>query len=395
MARPERTFVRDTNPPVSDQRGDVVLGDDWVVPDAHVEQDVQDRRASRGRLLSWNSSPLTRKIVTFNLIALNILAAGILWLSGSRDSYTTQRMGALVSDAALVAGVIEAGLPAGAPVSLATGDGIDAAATVSALRLRAGTEVFVFDAAGTLIVDRQGAGFGAMIDAAISQPPGPTLITDGLAGLWSSVAGLVRPDAPPPPALADQIAALVAPTVGNGAQLRTDLETAAGRVFAATSPILQNGAVVGVVAAASAGGEIDLMLRAERERMLQMFLIATMVSIGLSLVLASTIVNPLADLAEAVELGRDRDTGRKRPSRIRIPDLTARPDEIGRLSGALRGMVSALYNRIESNEQFAADVAHEIKNPLASLRSAVGTLRMVKREDQRERLLDVIEHDVR
>jgi two-component system sensor histidine kinase ChvG len=80
---------------------------------------------------------------------------------------------------------------------------------------------------------------------------------------------------------------------------------------------------------------------------------------------------------------------------VRIPDLTARPDEIGRLSGAMRGMVSALYERIESNEQFAADVAHEIKNPLASLRSAVGTMRVAKREDQRDKLLDVIDHDVR
>jgi two-component system sensor histidine kinase ChvG len=75
--------------------------------------------------------------------------------------------------------------------------------------------------------------------------------------------------------------------------------------------------------------------------------------------------------------------------------LTARPDEIGRLSGALRGMVAALYDRIDANEQFAADVAHEIKNPLASLRSAVGTLRLAKRPDQVERLLDVIDHDVR
>jgi two-component system sensor histidine kinase ChvG len=65
------------------------------------------------------------------------------------------------------------------------------------------------------------------------------------------------------------------------------------------------------------------------------------------------------------------------------------------LSGALRGMVSALYDRIEANEQFAADVAHEIKNPLASLRSAVGTMRVAKRDDQREKLLEVIEHDVR
>ena len=89
--------------------------------------------------------------------------------------------------------------------------------------------------------------------------------------------------------------------------------------------------------------------------------------------------------------------GRRAPAtgRVRIPDLTGRPDEIGRLSSAMRGMVSALYDRIDANEQFAADVAHEIKNPLASLRSAVGTLRVAKREDQVTRLLDVIEHDVR
>ncbi|MEP1587750.1 MAG: HAMP domain-containing sensor histidine kinase, partial [Tateyamaria sp.] len=104
---------------------------------------------------------------------------------------------------------------------------------------------------------------------------------------------------------------------------------------------------------------------------------------------------PLADLAAAAELGRDKNAKKVNPGRIRIPDLTGRPDEIGRLSGALRGMISALYNRIDGNEQFAADVAHEIKNPLASLRSAVGTLHMVKRDDQRKKLLDVIDHDVR
>ena len=139
----------------------------------------------------------------------------------------------------------------------------------------------------------------------------------------------------------------------------------------------------------------DRKVRIERERVLQMFIVALMVSIGLSLVLASTIANPLADLAEAAELGKDRDDDKVKPGRIRIPDLSARPDEIGRLSRALRGMVKALYNRIDSNEQFAADVAHEIKNPLASLQSAVGTLRMVHREDQREKLMEVIEHDVR
>ena len=118
-----------------------------------------------------------------------------------------------------------------------------------------------------------------------------------------------------------------------------------------------------------------------------------LVSIGLSLVLASTIANPLSDLAAAAETGRDRNARKLSPGRVRIPDLTGRPDEIGRLSGALRGMVSALYDRIDANEQFAADVAHEIKNPLASLRSAVTSLREVERPDHRAKLLDVIEHD--
>jgi two-component system, OmpR family, sensor histidine kinase ChvG len=127
---------------------------------------------------------------------------------------------------------------------------------------------------------------------------------------------------------------------------------------------------------------------------LQMFAVALLVSIGLSLVLASTIAHPLADLAAAAELGRDKNARKMSPTRVRIPDLTGRPDEIGRLSGALRGMVSALYDRIDSNEQFAADVSHEIKNPLASLRSAVGTMRVAKTDEQRNRLLEVIEHDV-
>jgi two-component system sensor histidine kinase ChvG len=152
---------------------------------------------------------------------------------------------------------------------------------------------------------------------------------------------------------------------------------------------------MGVIALTSAEGEIDSLVRYEREQILQMFVVALLVSIGLSLVLASTIANPLSDLAAAAEIGRDRDQRKVSPGRVRIPDLAARPDEIGRLSVAMRGMVAALYDRIDANEQFAADVAHEIKNPLASLRSAVGSLRFVKKEDQREKLLDVIEHDVR
>jgi two-component system sensor histidine kinase ChvG len=98
-------------------------------------------------------------------------------------------------------------------------------------------------------------------------------------------------------------------------------------------------------------------------------------------------VRRLADSAERVR--------RRIKARIEIPDFTRRRDEIGHLSGALRDMTSALYSRIEAIEMFAADVAHELKNPLTSLRSAVETLPLARNENSRARLLEVIEHDVK
>ncbi len=79
----------------------------------------------------------------------------------------------------------------------------------------------------------------------------------------------------------------------------------------------------------------------------------------------------------------------------KFPDFTRRRDEIGHLSGTLRDMTNALYSRIEGIESFAADVAHELKNPLTSLRSAVETLPVARTEESRARLLNVIQHDVK
>ena len=383
--------MQDMTPPPS-RDGDVVLGDDWVAPDSAAAGELRANRERRG-LMSLRTSPLTRKIITFNLIALNILVAGILYLNSSRDSLALQRAASLVSEAELIADVIEAQLPAGAPVNMATKDGVDVAATLVGLDLRSGIEVFVYDASERLIANTEGqlATSTGAVDA-----EGRTVLTDGLNWVWARVSNFfsdpIDTDSSP---LSDKIRPLVVETLNKGTQIRNELDVAGGALFTVVTPIVQNDAAIGAVAVATAAGEIDNLVRGERERVLQMFVIATLVSIGLSLVLASTIANPLADLAAAAELGRDKNARKVNPGRIRIPDLTARPDEIGRLSGALRGMISALYNRIDSNEQFAADVAHEIKNPLASLRSAVGTLRMVKRDDQREKLLDVIDHDVR
>ncbi|MFK7753529.1 MAG: sensor N-terminal transmembrane domain-containing protein [Sedimentitalea sp.] len=387
--------MRDTSSPPIYRSGDVVLGDDWVAPDSTVAQELQVKRARRS-FFALRGSPLTRKIITFNLIALNILVAGILYLNATRESLVLQRASALIGETELIANVFEAQLPVGGPVNLAAGDGINIPETLEMLSLRNGVEVFVFDAAQTLVGQTKGSGQSETLTALAPDREGRTLISDGLTKIWSSVSSVFASrSSDEAPSLETQLRAMVPATLGKGVQVETGLDTAGGTVFSAATPILRGGVAVGVVAVASPSGEIDALVRGERERVLQMFVIAILVSIGLSLVLASTIANPLADLAQAAELGRDRNARKMNPGRIRIPDLTARPDEIGRLSRALRGMVSALYNRIDGNEQFAADVAHEIKNPLASLQSAVGTLRMIKRDDQREKLMDVIEHDVR
>jgi two-component system sensor histidine kinase ChvG len=393
MALAERSFVRDLSQTPRDN--DVVLGDDWVAPDKTGPDEMRVRRERRG-LFSLRRSPLTRKIIMFNLIALNVLVAGILYLNSSRDSLAVQRAASLVSQAELIADVVEAQLPSGAPVNLATGDGVDAEATLAGLDLRGGLDAFVYDPAATLVARIEGDHSPVGSDAG-GASPAPTFLTDGLSWVWEKVSiplgsGVVEK---PPLDIEDHLKGLVPAALAQGTQIEDVNDPSSGTVFTVLTPIMQGDQAVGVVALTSAAGEIDSLVRGERERVLQMFVIATLVSIGLSLVVASTIANPLSDLAAAAELSRDKDARKMNPGRIRIPDLTARPDEIGRLSGALRGMVSALYNRIDGNEQFAADVAHEIKNPLASLRSAVGTLRMIKREDQREKLLDVIDHDVR
>jgi two-component system sensor histidine kinase ChvG len=137
-------------------------------------------------------------------------------------------------------------------------------------------------------------------------------------------------------------------------------------------------------------GDIDKIVHAERFAIMRVFAIATVVNIVLSLLLSSTIANPLRRLSAAAI--RVRRGVRQREE---IPDFSSRQDEIGNLSIALRDMTTALYNRIAAIESFAADVSHELKNPLTSLRSAVETLPLAKNEDARKRLTDIIQHDVR
>jgi two-component system sensor histidine kinase ChvG len=155
-------------------------------------------------------------------------------------------------------------------------------------------------------------------------------------------------------------------------------------------PVQRFRAIHGSLMLSTQGDDIDQMVTAERLAILKVGGVASAVMIVLSLALASTIAGPVRRLADSAERVR-----RRIRTRVEIPDFTGRRDEIGHLSGALRDMTGALYNRIEAIEMFAADVAHELKNPLTSLRSAVETLPLARTDNSRSRLLAVIEHDVK
>ena len=117
--------------------GDVLLGDDFIAPHSTVDDVIRARRERRG-FFAMRRSPLARKIITFNLIAMCLLLAGILYLNTSRDGLAVQRAKGLVGEVELIANAIEVQLPQGAPVNLATGDGVDVAAALDGLELRKG-----------------------------------------------------------------------------------------------------------------------------------------------------------------------------------------------------------------------------------------------------------------
>jgi two-component system sensor histidine kinase ChvG len=155
-------------------------------------------------------------------------------------------------------------------------------------------------------------------------------------------------------------------------------------------PIQRFRAVLGVLLLSTQGGDIDKIVQAERMAIVRVFAVAAVVVIVLSTLLASTIATPLRRLsAAAIRVRRGVN------ERAAIPDFGDRADEVGNLATALRGMTNALYARMDAIESFAADVSHELKNPLTSLRSAVETLPLARNEASRERLLEIIQHDVR
>jgi two-component system sensor histidine kinase ChvG len=363
-------------------------------------------------------SSLTRRIVSLNIAGLLALVASILYLSQFRAGLIDARAQSLLVQAEIIAGAIAASatvetntitIDPDKLADLKTGETVAAPDEYSGLvfpinpervapvlrRLISPTKTRarIYDRDGSLILDSRSL-YGRGDVMRFELPP-PSVEKPGTVqrAMIAIRTWLNRGDLP--------LYTELGPENGNGYQevaksLNGQKDSMVrvndlGEVIVSVAvPVQRFRAIHGSLMLSTQGDDIDQMVTAERLAILKVGGVASAVMIVLSLALASTIAGPVRRLADSAERVR-----RRIRTRVEIPDFTGRRDEIGHLSGALRDMTGALYNRIEAIEMFAADVAHELKNPLTSLRSAVETLPLARNENSRARLLAVIEHDVR
>ena len=360
-------------------------------------------------------SSLTRRIVSLNLAGLVALVASILYLSQFRAGLIDARAQSLMVSAEIIAGAIAAS---------ATVE--SSAITIDPERLgdlKPGESYGGQDEYSGLVFPINPERVAPVLRQLISPTKTRARIYDPNGGLIldsRNLSDVLRFELPPPssPGITERsIIAIrtwlnrgdlplyreLGPENGNGYREVADALKGQkrsmvrvndrGEVIVSVAVPVQRfhaRAINGALMLSTQGDDIDQMVTAERLAILKIGGVASAVMILLSLLLASTIAGPVRRLADSAERVR-----RRIRTRVEIPDFTRRRDEIGHLSGALRDMTDALYNRIEAIEMFAADVAHELKNPLTSLRSAVETLPLARNENSRSRLLAVIEHDVK
>ena len=404
----------------------------WQRPDAATIRE-RFRRALRGtrarsyRFYRWLAehlpfrhgfSSLTRRIVVLNLIGLAILVSGILYLNQFRAGLIDAKVQSLLTQGEIIARAIAAS--AGVDTNevqldpeklLETEQGqaddddalagsleftIDperAAPILRPLVKPTGSRARIYNRDGALILDSD-TFYSRGEVLRYDLPPPDAEKSDALTSFWQAVkTRLNQYDLP----LYTEIGGANGKAYPEVATALTGTSVPIVRVndkgelvVSVAVPIQRMRAVLGVLLLSTRGGDIDNIVAAERWGIVRVSLFAAAVTIVLSVILANTIAGPVQRLSAAAESVRHSVR-----ARAEIPDFTDRSDEIGHLSGALRDMTTALYKRIDAIESFAADVAHELKNPLTSLRSATETLPLAKTDESKERLMEIIQHDVR
>jgi two-component system sensor histidine kinase ChvG len=349
---------------------------------------------------------LTVRILLVNIIAPFVLLLGLLYMGEYREGLIAAELETLKAQSQLFAGAIAEGavrpVEKGKPFLFAKPEEIETLVPELSRRMvrRLGettnNRTRLFDETGTMMGDSQELpGPGGVVQVTTLDPPASGFTFSGaLAFAVSEILDLLpnRTRLPTYHAInSNDIGSYPdAAQALQGYVSATAWQDKEGRlILTAAAPVQKIKQPMGVVMLSRDGREIEYAMARVRLEVFTVFVGALSITIFVSLYLAGTIARPLRKLANAAEAIR---TGKGR--HVDIPDLTRRRDEVGELSAALRAMTQALMDRMDTIERFAADVAHEIKNPLTSLRSAVETAAIVKDKKDRDRLMDVIHHDV-
>ena len=333
------------------------------------------RRVSRLRWLP--GTRLGRLIIALNVLGLAILIIGALVLSELRQGLVNARIDSLTTQGELMATIIDRAATVGEPVPAM--DPNDAGLTLQMLANPKAQRARLFDAQGQEIADSE------LVADRVEQrvlPPARARDAKPLSlGLKPALSGSVAQAAQT--ALQAEVARALRGQHVAGLRRGEDGD----RVVSVSIPIQHVQAVLGVLTLEA--NDVDAIIGRERMAMVPFILIAIGVTLGSSLLLTRLIAQPVRRLARAAD--RVRLAGARA---ISLPDLAKRDDELGDLTRSLEDMTQALSERMDAIESFAADVAHEIKNPLTSLRSAVETLDLVTDPAARNRLLKILQNDV-
>ena len=344
--------------------------------------DIDTANPDRGRglgLLNWlPGSRLGRLIIVLNMLGLAIVIGGALVLNELRQGLVSARMDSLTTQGELITTIIDQAATVGEPVPA-----MDAGYASQILQLLSNPKTQrarLFDKEGRLIADSDWVVDRVESKVLPAAKPKASIRPDNVVG---QIAPQASRSAGVAKALRDEVSRAL-----SGHHVSDTRRSEDGRLVVSVSmPIQHVKAILGVLTLEA--NDVDQIIARQRAALVPFILLSMVVTAASSLVLNTLIARPvrrLARAADTVRLSRARS--------ISLPDIASRDDELGDLTRALEAMTDAQSERMDAIERFAADVAHEIKNPLTSMRSAVETLDLVRDGPPRDKLLGIIKQDV-
>jgi two-component system sensor histidine kinase ChvG len=334
------------------------------------------RRPSRAA--GWPvGSRLGRLIIALNLVGLAILIAGALVLNELRRGLVDARIESLNLEGQVIVNVLNQSATVGEPEPQLQAD--TAETVLQNLYVPRTQRVRLYDADAHQVYD------SFIIADHVEVAPLPPARKPGEKPISLSLPHFGP--SPKPDQAARELSDEVSKALRGEAVHTTRLAESGKRVVSVSIPIEHVREVLGVLTLEA--GDVDEIIAAERAALIPFALIAVAVTLLSSLLLTQLVARPILRLAAAADRVR-----LSRARTIDLPDLADRNDEIGDLTKSITDMTQALSDRIDAIESFAADVAHEIRNPLTSIRSATETLHLVKDDAPREKLMGILKQDV-